>query len=316
MNRGLVYVKAFVSIVAILVIGAGFLSAAYILRLEEPDSREAELKVAHTRLVREIEIAGKRQVPIRLSEPILMQEDRSILSLSANNAIAIQDLDGFQAVITDLNAGDARPSVPNETLRSIKVAGSDLIAARARKRRFETDRLMDETNSTRVELAARPNSSNLVRRLEMIVEMREILVAEYFADLRRSIELDRANARAFYDLARFYQDRRTRPDDLNAIRYFERAEGLMRGKMEKDADFVRAILNLTVLHHAVGNITKAKCYAAETIEKYNARSDTDVDYLFGVDENGNLNEPEFIKANDLLNPQRSAQHPDCRRVDR
>ena len=138
-----------------------------------------------------------------------------------------------------------------------------------------------------------------------------ILNSEYSADDKQAIELNRDNFRALYDLARFFQDKHTRYDDYISIRNFERVADLMRGKVEKDADFVRAILNLAILYYAVGNESKARCYAAETIEKYHARSNEDLIYLFAQDSHGLFNEPEFIDTNNHVNPGRETSHPDC-----
>jgi len=302
------------SVTAILVIGMAFFTSAFVVQRDQNDIGIVDLGLARTRLLREVEIGKNRAFRARVPRPALDERERSDLYTRGSHAIAVQDIDGLSAVILDLDTEDAKMAASDEQMRSFKATGSDLFAARARRRRFEADRVLDDLVATESALESIPSSPILREQLKIMTEARTILLSEYSADAKRAIGLNPDNARALYDVARFYQDRHTRFDDLAAIGYFERAESQMRGKMEKDADFVRTILNLAILYFGVGNIEKAGCYASETIEKYKARSDDDLVYLFGTEPNGRLNEPEFVEVNSAVNPDRVSKHPDCRKV--
>ncbi len=314
MTRRCLLIKRMMSMLAFLVISVGLFASAYMSQRERTNIRIVELVTTRNKLVREVEIEKNRSVPIRLPQPSISPDERSALLICASNALAMQDPDGFEAAIMDLEGSDPKPMSFVERMKSLKLQGADLFATRARKRRFEAERLLADFVSIKAEPELQPSSSTIQEKLLLMDEIRTILLSEYSADTKYAIELNKNNARATYDLARFYQDKHTRFDNFVAIQYLERTESNLGGKDEKNADFVRALLNLATLYYAVGDVSRARCYAAETIEKYKARSDQDLVDLFDVNASGNLNEPSFIEVNNQVNPERSSFHRDCSHV--
>ncbi len=304
-------IRTILALLAFAIAIIGLFTSVYLAQYVQSDMESVEIGSALAKLKRESEIAKYRGVPTRLVQASLDKNEFDTLYLSTANAIAMQEPDGFSAAMRDLESHWLTGQPYDEKLLSLRRAGSDLFAARARRRRFESDRLLESIVSTRTNLRSEPDSSRLQNRLKILEETRSILISEYSGDDKRAIELNRDNYRAYYDLARFYQDRHTPYDNYVAIRNFERVAELMRGKVEKDADFVRAILNLAILYYLIGDEPKARCYASETIEKYYARKSEDLDYLFGYNSDGLLNEPEFIDANNHVNPKGVRDHPDC-----
>ncbi len=110
-----------------------------------------------------------------------------------------------------------------------------------------------------------------------------------------------------FRLLRVFQQAKTR-------RFVNRFVESGNGKFEKDADCQRADLNLTVLYFQIDNRAKAKCYSAQTMEKFSAGETDDYNYLFGKTPNQSLNEPGFFETLEKLNPNREMSHEDCARL--
>ena len=98
------------------------------------------------------------------------------------------------------------------------------------------------------ELQKTPNNQEKIKQKNMLIKTVNLLLEEFPGDAERAIKLDDNNAKAYYDLARFFQDRALGDDKKLAIANFEKVADIMKGKLEKDADYLRANLNLAVLY--------------------------------------------------------------------
>lgn len=225
------------------------------------------------------------------------------------NAIALADPDTLVLALRGLGSEDAAEKAADIRERASRVA-SDLFAERARKRRFECDQLNTELRRIDQEMAKEP-TSDILSQKQQVQQRRNLLLAKYPIDAQNAVNLNPKNARALYDLFRYMQDRPGSYNPQEMIDILERVVKYGRTNFDKDADFLRANLNLAVTYAQVRNDAAARCYSAQTLEGYLARSKSYYEYLIGKQPDGSWNEPEFMNLTMRLNPSLSTKHEKC-----
>ncbi|MFZ1700682.1 MAG: hypothetical protein WBO10_00970 [Pyrinomonadaceae bacterium] len=225
------------------------------------------------------------------------------------NAIVLADADTIVLALRGLSSEDQGGKSAEIRERASRVA-SDLFAERARKRRFECDQLNTELRRIDQDIAKEP-TPDILSQKQRLQQRRNLLLAKYPIDAQNAVDLNPQNARALYDLFRYMQDRPGSYNPREMIDILERVVKYGRNKFDKDADFLRANLNLAVTHAQARNDTAALCYSAQTLEGYLARSKNYYEYLIGKQPDGSWNEPEFMDLTLRLNPSLSRTHEDC-----
>ena len=255
--------------------------------------------------------AKKHSAFLQLSGAPENESDRQNFFKMGENAIILQDAEALDTITRKLESFGGGSNDEKARLEKFKTKASELYAVKARSKRFEISKINSKIDDIDRENQESRNDADKNEEKIWLEKTKAILLNEYPEDAERAVELNPDNFRAIYDLARFIQDKIFAYDKRIAIKHFEKVVELGNGKFEKDADYQRANLNLTVLYFQIGNWAKAKCYSSQTIEKFLARGTDDYDYLFGKTPGGNLNEPEFFEAVEKVNPEREMSHDDC-----
>jgi hypothetical protein len=255
----------------------------------------------------------KRTAFLSLTGVFSRENDKEVLFKVGDNAVDLQDPEGLEAIIKTVESLSLTAPEDRRRLETLKATAAEFLAVRVRKDRFKADNTAEQIKTLDSELQNTPDNQEKILLRNNLIRIEDVLSEKFPGDAGRAIRLDPNNPKAYYDLARFFQDRRIGDDNKLAAENFEQVIRILEGRMEKDADYLRANLNLSLLYYSLGNIEKSKCYAAKTIEKYRAKSREDDEYLFGVDEEGNLNEPEFIDLLNKINPRHETSHGDCKK---
>lgn len=297
---------------ALVVIGVSIIGCA--TALSTAFSGDLESKIVESdlnRLRKEVSLAQYRRSAVHIQANSAPAELRVKFDGIARNAMSVMDPEGMESVLREAEelGIDMQTSAGLKKLRSLT---SDILGERARKRRYDSHQLMLRIAEFDSQLSDAQSRIDLQQQRDLLIKTRAILLSEYPRDLQRALVLDRTNARAIYDLSRFMQDKVGSYDRRIIIRSFERVIELRSGQSEKDADFLNALINLTVLTADIGEDSKARCYSALTLEKHLARSRADYDYLFGSQPDGRVNEPEFRAVTNRVNPSWSVSLADCR----
>ena len=297
-------------LIVLTVIATVSASALIYYRKSDARARSASAKsIAEKRwrqILTELNFAKKRLAFFNLDGAA--ENSAAVLFSMAENAILLQDAEALETIarrletLTPKDKTDDRARVEN-----LKKKASEFYSVRARSRRYELHQI-----NTRLErLPATAVETDETAERGWLEKTRAVLLEEYPKDAERAVELDGENFRAIYDLTRFLQDKTGGYDKRVVIRNFEKVVALGNGRFEKDADYLRANLNLTVLYYQIGDWARAKCYSSQTMEKYLARGADDYEYLFSKTADGNWEEPEFIEAVEKVNPNRETAHEIC-----
>jgi len=266
------------------------------------------------RITTESNFVKQRTAFFNLDRVLLTESDTKTLFSMAKNALILQDPEGLEVIAKRLKSLNSLNNVEKSTIEMFQIKASELLSTRARVKRFEAHRIAAAIQKIEVELDSNPKKPDQKTELEILQKTYNLLLEEFPKDAEKASELDNNNARALYDLARFMQDKPGLYDKRVAIKNFEKVVELLTHKAEKDADFLRANLNLAVLYFEIGNEPKARCYSSQTIKKSIAKNQDEYNYLLGKQENGQFNEPEFMKVIEKLNPKTEMVHPDCRKL--
>ncbi|MGH9947614.1 MAG: hypothetical protein ACRD6X_10460 [Pyrinomonadaceae bacterium] len=265
----------------------------------------------HVQILKEVEATNNRTLFFKNAVVLADFADTQNLFTMAENAVTLHDPEGLESVALKLETFDTDNPDRKVRIENFKVKASDLFAKRARSRRYEVDKIDSKLLEIKSEIQSDPSNFDKTVEKNWLEKSRVALLDIYPRDAERAIFLVHDNFRAFYDLACYLQDKVGGSEKKDAIKYFEKVIEIGTKKYEKDADFLRANLNLTVLYFQIGNSVKAKCYSSQTMEKYLARNQDDLEYLLGHQLDGRWNEPEFIEALEAVNPNHDIMHDIC-----
>jgi len=308
---GTVLIRVGFSAGSLLVIAASVVGyAAFVGRMPTPDAENTVLESNLKRLESETFTAKERRGAVLVPGASSAAETEKL----ASNALTFADPESMEAVLREASSNGFKRNPGVQWIEKLGTTASNELAARARKRRFESHQFLQKINEIDARLAIDPTNRDLQQKKDLFVRTRAILLAEYPSDTQRALAINPDNARAIYDLCRFMQDKVGSYDRQVIIRNFERLIEIRHGQSEKDGDFLNANINLTVLSYEIGNLKKARCYSAQTLEKHLARSQSDYDYMFGSQPDGRINEPEFRDVTNKVNPAWSMEHEDCSQI--
>ncbi len=308
-----IVLRAAASVAAILVIAGAIAESVALFKLMPPGTFESRILGSKLkRLDHETFLAESRRCAIQMPATGSTVNREMEFEVLATHALDFMDPEGMESILEEALELGINGS---EKFGKLRASASNLLAERARKRRFDSHQLMLKIQEIDSRLATNPWNSDLQQQKDILVKTRAILLTEYPRDTQRALVLNSNNARAIYDLCRFMQDKIGSYDRRIVIKNFERVIELRSGSGEKDGDFLNANINLTVLSADIGNDSKARCYSAQTLEKHLARSRADYEYLFGSQPDGRINEPEFREVTNRVNPTWSMEHSDCIKIE-
>jgi hypothetical protein len=292
-------------------------SAAAAADKTKSESAKHAAERRYRQILIESSFAGKRSdFFARGGESDSESADPQALISMGENAALLPDAEALATIARKLETliGGAGKAEVKKQVESFKIQASELYAVRARSKRFETHQINSKIAEINRQLQASPRNAEKAEERDWLEKTRAVLQDEYPRDAERAIELNPENFRALYDLARFWQARPGDYDKRIVIKNYEKVVALGNGKFEKDADYLRANLNLTVLYYHIGDWAKAKCYSSQTMEKYLARGKDDYEYLFSKTPEGSPEEPEFVEAVEKVNPDREMKQENCAEI--
>jgi len=194
----------------------------------------------------ESNFAKRRSAFFNLNGGLSSENDTKILFSTGENAIILQDPEALETIARKLETLVRDNADEKKRVEKFKIKASEFYAVRARSNRFEIHKINSKINEIDAEIQANQNEINKIEERNWLEKTKAILLDEYPKDAERAVDLNADNFRAIYDLTRFLQDKIGGYDKKVVIKNFEKVVELGNGKFEKDGDYLRANLNLTI----------------------------------------------------------------------